>query len=176
MLPIETGYGILWPPQQYRCGKVQLNGEFKMARKITALATALLLLTLLPTLLLAQSELTLEDLAETVAGLTERIDEIEQKLTHGAYVDDDGNCRLAVQDRLHATSMVSYLEKYPDSGAPGNITLNDVYVVPGTGIAIKFSTRESTNTRLVTEYWSGCEFVSSSEWWAVDFMGNRIEE
>ena len=146
-----------------------------MARRITTVATAILLLTLLPTLLLAQSEITVEGLAETVAGLTERIEEIEQKLTHGAYVDDDGNCRLAVKDRLHATSLVNYLEKYPDSGAPGNIAINDVYVVPGTGIAITFSTRESTNTRLVTEFWSGCEFLSSSEWWAVDFMGNRVE-
>ena len=147
-----------------------------MARKITIITTVFLLLALLPTLLLAQSELTLESLAETVAGLTERIEEIEQKLTHGAHVDDDGNCRLAVQERLHATSMVDYLEKYQDSGAPDNIVINNVYVVPGTGIAITFSTRESSNTRLVTEYWSGCEFVSSSEWWAVDFMGNRIEE
>ena len=46
-------------------------------KRITRITVAVALFALLPAVLLAQDELTLENLAETVAGLTERIDAVE---------------------------------------------------------------------------------------------------
>ena len=126
---------------------------------------------------LAQDELTLDGLAEQLAALVSRVDEVESKLTPGAIVDKDGNCRLAVSDRLHPTSLVEYLEKYPDSDTPGRIAITNVYIVPGTGVAVTFGPiSESSTYRFVTEYWSGCEFLNTSGWWATDWQGKRIDE
>ncbi len=146
-------------------------------KRIIRITIVVALLALLPVALLAQDELTLEGLAETVAELVTRIDTIESRLTHGAVVDGDGNCRLAIKDRLHATSVVEYLEKYPDSKTPGSIAIANVYIVPGTGIAVTFGPiSESSTYRRITEYWSGCDFIGTSGWWTTDWQGNRIDE
>lgn len=146
-----------------------------MNRKIAILLIAAAVL-LAPTLLFAQEEITLESIAESLTALTGRVDSLEQKLTPGAIVNDDGNCRLALADRLHANSLVSFLEKYPDDDTPSSSTINNVYIVPGTGVAVTFEVRSSSQTRRITEYWSGCEFLHSSDWKAYDWLGNPISE
>ncbi len=151
-------------------------------RSIISLSLAVIVLALViivpAAIALAQDEeLTLAGLAEQLTALVTRVDAIESRLTHGAHVDDDGNCRLAVTDRLHATSIVEYLEKYPDSDTPGRIAIASVYIVPGTGIAVTFGPiSESSTYRHITEYWSGCEFLNTSGWWATDWQGKRIDE
>ena len=137
---------------------------------------AILLAILVPATLIAQEEgVSLEGLAEQLAALVSRVDAVEQKLTPGAYVDKDGSCRLAKEDRLHPTSLVEYLDKYPDSDTPGNVRIASVHIVPGTGVAVTFGPiSESSTYRYVTEYWNGCEFVSTSGWWTTDWRGNRI--
>ena len=145
--------------------------------KRTALIIAVILAALAAPVVAQDEEITLASLAELITNLTGRVDAIEGRLTHGAHVDDDGNCRLAVSDRLHATSVVEYLEKYPDSDTPGRIAIASVYIVPGTGIAITFGPiSESSTYRHITEYWSGCEFLNTSGWWATDWQGKRIDE
>lgn len=149
-----------------------------MSKKSVAAITLLtvVLASLLPALLFAQGELTLESLAEQLTALTGRVDQLEQQLKPGAIVDDDGNCRLALVDRLHPTSLVSYLEKYPDAETPDSTDILNVYIVVGTGVAVTFQTRQSSNYVRVTEYWNGCEFSHSSEWQAYDIFGNPVAE
>ena len=140
------------------------------------IVVAVLLATFAGGVVAADEELTLAGLAEQLTELAERLTVIESQLTPNAFVDEDGNCRLALRDRLHATSLTKFLDKYPDSDMPDSVSIENVYVVPGTGIAITFLVRGSPNSRLITEFWSGCDFVSTSDWWAVDWMGNKITE
>ena len=149
-----------------------MRHRFKYAAAVLVVVSFLAV----PGIILAQDDLTLESLADLVNTLTGRVDSIEQKLTPGAIVDDDGNCRLALVDRLHPTSLVSYLEKYPDAETPDSADLLNVYIVVGTGVAVTFQTRQSSNYVRVTEYWNGCEFSHSSEWQAYDIFGNPVAD
>jgi len=120
---------------------------------------------------------TLEDtLAKFTPGLGPRVDTLEAKFAPGAPVDVDGNCRLASDGRLHISSLASYQEKYPDAETPGTIWIEAVHLVPAGHTAVTFGVSGSPNDRYVTEVWSGCDFVTSSDWWAVDGMGNTVEE
>ena len=117
-----------------------------------------------------------ESLTEQVIGLVARVEAIEGKLTHSAYLDYGGDCRLAIRERMHTVSMVNYLERYPDSDAPNRINIENVYEVEDAVIAVTIRVDESPNDRLVTEYYDGCDFVGLSEWWAVDYSGEKIGE
>lgn len=139
-----------------------MNRSAKYAAGIVIVALALLL----PSILQAQGTLTLEGLAKQVESLASRIHSLERALTPNTYVNTDGHCRLATSSRLHPTSMVAYLNKFPESSAPSFTLISDVHIVPETGIAITFETSgEAPGTKhQVTEYWNGCQFLHSSEW------------
>jgi hypothetical protein len=123
----------------------------------------------LPRILQAQDELTLEGLSERVESIANRVFAIEHALTPDTYVNEDGHCRLATQSRLHPTSLLSYLNKFPESPSPSTILIADVHIVSGTGIAITFETLGGSpgNSRKITEYWNGCQFQNGSEWQTV---------
>ncbi|MCY3903530.1 MAG: hypothetical protein OXF76_10245 [Caldilineaceae bacterium] len=134
------------------------------AKYLLLLLAAALLLS--PLALQAQGEITLESLAEKVTSLATRIHALERALTPDTYVNPDGRCRLAMSSRLHPTSVVAYLEKFPESSAPSYTLISAVHIVPDTGIAITFehSADAPGSKHQVTEYWKGCQFLHSSEW------------
>ena len=59
-----------------------------------------------------------ESLTEQVIGLVARVEAIEGKLTHSAYLDYGGDCRLAIRERMHTVSMVNYLRDIPTATRP----------------------------------------------------------
>ncbi len=150
-----------------------------------------------PTTLLAQDELTLEGLAEVVEGMKtefvifagelrsvkERLTAIEERMTPGEEFDEDGKCLLAMVNRVHVLSLTSYLEKYPGEVAPSGFDLISVKYVPGAGTEITFEAKRNPGgsgsiygDRFVTETWDGCNYVSSSGWWAEDWKGDKIDD
>lgn len=154
-----------------------------MRRIILNIALVLVLFSLAPAALLAQDELTLESLAyrvdvamHNVFELAARVELVETLLTPNPAIDEDGSCRLGIQERMHTMSMVTYLGKYEDSYTPNRITIENVFSFPDNTIAITIRVDASPNDRLVTEYYSGCEFLGISDWWLVDNSGERIDD
>lgn len=149
-----------------------------MKRIILNVALAVLLFVLAPAALFAQDELTLESLAETVAGLTERLEALESSFFPDAITDADGNCQLAVSGGLfsnqtgsmHPSTVAAYME-LSDSQVPQHIEIVSVYLVPGVGIAITLKARQPFEAYVI-ETWSGCEFQKHSRFWEQDYSGN----
>ena len=141
------------------------------------IVVVVLLALLVPGVLVAQEELTLEGLAEAVAGLTERIEVLERLYTPTAVIDEEGNCQLAVGASLfganggmHPTTVAAYM-KLSENQVPQHIEIGAVHLVPGVGVAITLHARRPLDVQVI-EYWSGCEFQSHSRFWEEDYSGN----
>ena len=147
-----------------------------------ALAVVVLLTVLVPATLWAQADgPTLEGLAETVAELVTRMDFVEGKFLHDATVTEMGNCRLALPGRLHATSLISYMEKYTDAETPDTEILAVYHLVEhedsgATAIIFGVDGDYPIKHRIVSEHWMGCEFLSSSEWHSLTHSGEYVDE
>lgn len=123
--------------------------------------------------LLAQGDLTLESLAETVSTLTEtvtglsaRVETIEALFAGpGAIELDEALCEIGAVASLQDATVLKYKEKWdkwPDMDEIFVISVlyssesNHVFIVYESGYF---------EERFVTEKWDGCEFVGSSDWW-----------
>lgn len=119
-----------------------------MKRQVIVVVAVVLLLALGTSQVIAQSELTLESLAERLGLMSDRVDVIESRLTPNARVTDKGNCQLAIPDRLHPTSLLSYLEKYTTASIP-EVELMAVYHLvedePSGATAIGFKVERELN-------------------------------
>ena len=114
--------------------------------------------------------------------VSDRVSVIESKLTPNAIVTNKGNCQLALPGRLHATSLLSYLEKYTTESIP-DVEIMAVYHLvedePSGAIAIGFRVSGGdypVHFRFIYEFWDGCTYLESSEWQAVDYEGNLVNE
>lgn len=152
-------------------------------KSVTRIVIAVALFTLLPAALLAQEEvISLETLAnatetltERINGLQERIEVIEALFTGpGAVELDDGSCQIAGDGFVQNETAMKYKDwagEWPpvDQMRVFSIALQED---GNTRIVFAFS---FTDER-VEELWNGCDFVSSGDWYRVDWEGNRIEE
>ncbi len=139
-----------------------------MRRKGLFLVLLVLLVVVPVAQVMAQGDITLEDLADQLAALVERMEAIESQLDFTPPVDQDGNCRLALRNRVHPQSMVAYLETYPDNRSPEYIYIIEVQEGED-GTLITFHTYErGQKDKNVIETWDGCEFVGHSDWWEED--------
>ncbi len=145
-------------------------------KRIFHITVTIAMFALLPAVLLAQDELTLESLTETVAGLTERIEVIEGLVADPwspeIVYTDDGICQNSLHARgewvsmmkmgVHQETADAYRVKYGTSIDPSS----DVWL-----LSISFSV-ETNDVYLeyvkdghkVVEQWAHCEFVGHSEW------------
>ena len=131
--------------------------------------------------LLAQDELTLEGLAETVAKLTEtatrlsaRVDTIE-----GVFADpwspeviytEDGVCQNPLQARsryggikahAHQETADAYRSSFGVSIDPASVSLQSIsFEEDGSHVYLEYN----KSGRKVVEKWAHCEFLGHSEW------------
>ena len=153
-------------------------------KRITRITVAVALFALLPAVLLAQDELTLENLAETVAGLTERIDAVEVLITGpdslsdrvatiealftgpgSTAVPNSTECITGERRSLQDESVIKHKEKYDEWADPEDAWIVEVrYDVESETVKIKYELGLFED-KFVVETWDGCEFLHSSEWW-----------
>ena len=152
-------------------------------KRIALGLVVLVALLVVPVGLYAQGDLTLEGLAEKVSALVGRVDAIESRLLHDAFVTEKGNCELAVPGRLHATSLLSYMEKFTDvdDKTPRPEILSVYHLVEhedagATAIVFGVSGDYPIRYRVISEHWLGCEFLSSSGWQSVNYDNEYVEE
>lgn len=103
-------------------------------------------------------------LSGKVNSLVDRVVVLEELLSPRTFTADDGYCRIALSNRLHATTLSDYMNTYSGERLPDTIWVEAVWVSPRGDIAVVFEAYPPR--RLVTEYWADCEFVGSSDWWA----------
>ena len=127
---------------------------------------------LVPGALLAQDELTLEGLAETVAdvveqvaNLTERVTTIEEIWTGpGPIVLEDGDCVIGLNESLQDETVIKFKDTYDEWLDLDSVDVVQVMYLPETGnIAVVYE--EYWDDKYVIESWNGCEFLGSSDWW-----------
>ena len=123
----------------------------------------------------AQDELTLEDLAEglnaalqSIGLLAERVTTIEKRFEGpGAIVLEENRCVLGLDDHLQDSTVIKFKDQYDEW-----LDVDDVSVV-----AVQYSLEldhvsiiyeEWYSDRFVIEEWSKCEFIGSSDWWEED--------
>ena len=119
----------------------------------------------------AQEEgLNIEGLAEKVANLVGRVDTLESRFLPGPYVDDEGNCRLAMQNDLHTSTLASYQVLF-QSGIPDYVSVEKVEMLATSEIAVTFGV--GWDDIYVIEFWDGCNFSSRSLFWEEDYSGEK---
>ena len=92
-----------------------------------------------------------------------RLSELESVQYHdGMVLDDEGACRIAQYGRLQASSVAKYLEAFPNTDLP-DTTIRGVWVLSDTTLVVRHE--EWLDDYYIEEYWDGCEFLYSSEWW-----------
>ena len=147
-----------------------------MKRKLMIIAVLALLM---PGVLLAQDEITLEGLAEQVgkvvehvADLAERVAALEQMWTGpGAMEIADGvACVIGENTELQDETVLRYKEQFGDWPDLEEVVMWAVVYNKETGYTvINFtSNRWGLDEKRVAERWDGCEFVESPEWWEVE--------
>ena len=154
-----------------------------MKRQVLVVVVVVLLLAVGTSQVIAQSELTLEILAERLGLVSDRVSIIESRLTPNAHVTTKGNCLLGISGRLHPASVLSYMDKYSRESIP-DFELLDVYHLvesePSGSTAVGFMVRvdnyPAERFRFIYEHWDGCTYLSSSEWQSVDYEGNIVDE
>lgn len=134
-----------------------------------------LLALLIPGVLAAQDEITLESLAETVTALTERVDTLESVLIGpGAIELADGACQIAGDGGIQNETVIEWQTQrgeWPnvDQMRVASVVLNEDGTMT---VAYVFSFTQEH----IEEIWQDCEFVSTGDWYEIDWEGNRIEE
>ena len=127
---------------------------------------------LVPGVLLAQDELTLEGLAEQVtevveqvADLAERIATIEEIWTGpGPIILEEGDCVIGLNESLQDETVIKFKETYDEWLDVDDVSIVQVMYLPESGnTAVVYE--EYWEDKYVIEVWNGCEFLESSDWW-----------
>ena len=135
-----------------------------------------------PALLLAQGELSLEDLSEQlqaladkVTALTERVDAIEALGINSEPIRlQDGSCVVGSRGGMHAATVLSYRETFDEWPDPDDIRVIGVSYNPETGVILIHYQELFTNMSIF-ELWHGCEYIENSNWWEGDYNDKAFE-
>ena len=128
-----------------------------MKRYLVILA---LLALLVPGALLAESEITLEGLAEQLAELVSRVEAIESQLSPPSTIDEE--CLVYLWGGLHRETITAYINAY--DAEPGTPYLRSIYFDTSSGQTRLYFQEGDYPTRYVSEIYKGCDFVSHSDW------------
>ena len=126
-------------------------------KRIIRITIVVALLALLPVALLAQDDLTLEGLAETVAGLTGRLDSIEERVTGLESGPDVGFCSPSVKN-YNPMTIAGIAQESPGYEVEFRPDISFVRLNTETGeIVVQW---QSCCTEIVTEYYdSQCQWT-----------------
>ena len=152
-------------------------------KRIIRITITVVLFALLPAALLAQEEvITLESLAEAAVTLTERINGLQERIEviealftgPGATELDDGSCQIAGDGFIQNETALKYKDWAGEWPPVNQMRVFSIALQEdgNTRIVFAFSFTEER----VEELWNGCDFVSSGDWYRVDWEGNRIDE
>ena len=130
-----------------------------MKRKSLLVTVILALIVLTAGQVLAEGEVTLESLADSLVALIERVDAIEEKI---GFPDTRDECWIAFHDKISREAVAAYFETF-DSDHPPPVRIVSV-ARNRDRITIKYVT-DFNRSRYVEEYFDGCEFVGHSDWW-----------
>ncbi len=139
----------------------------------------ILLLALVPAVLLAQDDITLESLAETLTALTGRVDGLQERIEFiesmwigpGAIELEDGSCRVAGDGNMQNETLLKYKDTYGEWGPAEQMRVASIDL--GTEGRMVITYAYSLTYERIEEVWNGCEFVSSGSWYSLDWEGNR---
>ncbi len=134
----------------------------------------------MPAVIWAQEEgLTLEELAEQITGLVERVEALESLYMPDAVMDGEGSCQIAIgmgglfggtRGGMHPTTVAAYMA-ISENQVPAAIAVGSVRYTSEGEIAITFGIPTPLKANVI-EYWNGCEFQTHSRFWEEDFSGN----
>ena len=145
-------------------------------KRIIHITLAVTLFALLPVALLAQDELTLESLAETVNTLTERVDAIEELFADpwkpSVIHTDDGICQSELHashewsdrlyERIHQETADAYRAEFGVSMDPADVDLASLsFASEGTKVYLEYV---ADGGGTVVEEWANCEYLGHSDW------------
>ena len=118
-----------------------------------------------PGLLMAQEELSLDVLAEQVQTLTERMDALESLwIESEPSVRSTGECIVGSEGGMHDSTVMKYRNEFEEWPDVDYIKIKGVSYNPDTGdIAIQYE--ESIGDDFIIELWRDCEFLESTDWW-----------
>jgi len=138
---------------------------------------------LAPTALLASDEVTLEDLAALFLSLSGRTDALEDRLgaLEGLFTEDgavesyENGCLIGIEkytadaldvQPLRDETVLKYKEQYGDWLDLSEVQIISIlYNTDTKAIGIMYRKGWADSGPFVTEEWSECEFVQSSDWW-----------
>ena len=133
-----------------------------MRKRLLVLSFVAMLVTFSVSQVFAQSELTLEGLAEQVTSLVQRVEALESFWeSKGSRPLDDGACVIAEGELQRETAFKFYdqYEKFPE-----NVTIKYVVVVPKENMVTVTYTEGWDEGRYSRERWIDCEFLESLDW------------
>ena len=143
-------------------------------KRIAMLFVALLVL--VPGVVLAQSDITVDDLLARVNALADRVDTLESMFVGSGSYSTDNGCRIggyytnpdAWDQQVQSSTIVKYFEsmgRFPSHVA--HLQISSVEVLDDGKIAVMYwdTTEWSIDYRpMGAEIWDGCEFVESTHW------------
>ena len=129
-----------------------------------------------PGLLLAQGELSLEGLFEQVQAVTERLDRIEALWVNSEpLVLADGACITGSEGGVQDATVLKYKTAFDAWPNTDNIRIFAVAHDPETGIVgLQYETLYADE--FVIEFWQGCEFLDSTEWWEGEWDDDPFQQ
>ena len=136
-----------------------------MKRKIVIVVIVVTLTILGVTKVSAQAELTLENLAEQLASLVQRVAALESIWEGPGSIpieETEGACIVATGKLQRQTALKFYqqFEKFPE-----DIEIQSVAILPSiplTGIAVTYTA--GNGRYMARERWIDCEFVGGTDW------------
>ena len=132
---------------------------------VASLACLASLWLVVPGLLLAQGELSLEGLAERMQALMDRVDAIEALWVNSEpLVMADGSCVIGYEGGPHDATVLKFKSAFDEWPNTDNIRVFAVAVDPETGtVSLQYETLY--DNQFVIEMWQGCEFLGTTDWW-----------
>lgn len=124
---------------------------------------------------LAQDEeLTLAGLAEQVTALVGRVEAIENILSGPGATALDGGCEIAADGGMQNETVVKWQEERGEWPNVDQMRVTSVVLNEDETTLITYAL--SFTQEHIEEIWSGCEFVTTGDWYELDWQGNRIDE
>lgn len=131
------------------------------------------LVMLAPAVMWAQGEVTLEGLADDIAGLTETVNALVSRIERIESIWDgpgsaglaDDVCQLTERGTMQDETVLKYKEKFGKWLDLNFSMIHQVRHSADTGNVLIIYTDGPFASKMVIEEWNGCEFVGASDWW-----------
>lgn len=125
----------------------------------------------------AQEGPSLAGLAAQVQELTERVAFIEALwINSEPTILIDGSCVTGSEGGVQDATVLSYKETYDEWPNTDAMSVTGVNYDPQTGIiGIQYRALTMFGRQAAIEFWQGCEFLETTDWWAEDYSDAPFE-